>query len=654
MAIVKMKRLRLIGMAEDREELLRRLQRLGCVEVSEPGDPEKDQDWALLARPDGAALAELKTRAAELSGALSNLDRYEKPKGALLQPRPQISEGELFDSALRQEAQTAADAIGAAEKRLAAAASEQGRLRGQRQTLEPWLALDVPLDTADTEEVAFTFGSVSSRADMEKIQEEVAALTDLCQLLWAGRDGEQQYLLIVCHRSAADAVLEALKVHGFVRANLRGWSGTAQENARAIDRRLEELSAEVAQAEAVIRSQAGHREALRRSIDRLNQDIRREEAGEKLRTSQTAFFVEGWVPAADLDRLAGVLGDYTCAWEAVDPAEEDYPQVPVKLKNGPLTRCLNMVTDMYALPVYGTVDPNPLMAPFFILFYGIMMADMGYGLLMIGGAIFALRRLRPRESMRNFMELLLYCGISTFVIGALTGGFFGDFLPQLVGIIDPDTTFTALPALFTPLEDTMAILVGSLVLGFIQILTGQIVSFVKKGLDGHIWDGIWDEGPWWVIYLGVGLLVLGVGNVAGWPVVLILGILMLAYGSTRNAKGFGKVGAFIGAVYNGVTGIFGDVLSYARLMALMLSGSIIASVFNTLGAITGNVVSFVIIAMLGNALNFALNLLGCYVHDLRLQCLEFFKTFYQDGGRPFRPLGYDTKYVDIKEDTKSC
>ena len=123
MAIVKMKRLRLIGMAEDREELLRRLQRLGCVEVSEPGDPEKDQDWALLARPDGAALAELKTRAAELSGALSNLDRYEKPKGALLQPRPQISEGELFDSALRQEAQTAADAIGAAEKRLAAAAS---------------------------------------------------------------------------------------------------------------------------------------------------------------------------------------------------------------------------------------------------------------------------------------------------------------------------------------------------------------------------------------------------------------------------------------------------------------------------------------------------------------------------------------------------
>ena len=173
---------------------------------------------------------------------------------------------------------------------------------------------------------------------------------------------------------------------------------------------------------------------------------------------------------------------------------------------------------------------------------------------------------------------------------------------------------------------------------------------MKKFKDGHGRDGIWDELPWWVIYLGVGLLALGVGNVAGYPVVLIIGIILMVIGSSRNARGFGKVGAVVGAVYNGVTGIFGDVLSYARLMALMLSGSIIASVFNTLGGITGNVVAFVIIAMVGNALNFALNLLGCYVHDLRLQCLEFFKTFYQDGGVPFRPLRIDTKYVDIEEE----
>ena len=137
---------------------------------------------------------------------------------------------------------------------------------------------------------------------------------------------------------------------------------------------------------------------------------------------------------------------------------------------------------------------------------------------------------------------------------------------------------------------------------------------------------------------------------AGYPAVLILGILMLIIGSSRNAKGFGKVTSVFGAVYNGVTGYFSDIMSYSRLMALMLSGSIIASVFNQLGAVTGNVIAFVIISALGNALNFALNLLGCYVHDLRLQCLEFFNRFYESGGKPFRPLAYQTNYVEIKEE----
>ena len=153
-----------------------------------------------------------------------------------------------------------------------------------------------------------------------------------------------------------------------------------------------------------------------------------------------------------------------------------------------------------------------------------------------------------------------------------------------------------------------------------------------------------------MIYLGVGLLALDVGRVAGYPVVLLIGILMMVYGSSRRARGLGKVGAVIGAVYSGVTGIFGDVLSYSRLMALMLSGSIIASVFNTLGSITGNVAAFVLIAMAGNLLNFALNLLGCYVHALRLQWLEFFKAFYRDGGAPFRPLRVETTYVELEEE----
>ena len=129
-------------------------------------------------------------------------------------------------------------------------------------------------------------------------------------------------------------------------------------------------------------------------------------------------------------------------------------------------------------------------------------------------------------------------------------------------------------------------------------------------------------------------------------------LLMLVFGGTRKARGFGKVSSLVGLVYNGVTGFFSDALSYVRLMALMLSGSVIASVFNTLGATFGNVILFFIVAMIGNALNLALNLLGCYVHDLRLQCLEFFNRFYKEGGRPYAPLSYQTKYTDIIKEEK--
>lgn len=170
------------------------------------------------------------------------------------------------------------------------------------------------------------------------------------------------------------------------------------------------------------------------------------------------------------------------------------------------------------------------------------------------------------------------------------------------------------------------------------------ISFIQKIREGQILDAVWEELTWWIVFAGLALAVLGVTNV-----VIILGGVMVLVGSGWNAKGFGKVTAVFGSLYNHVTGYFGDILSYSRLMALMLAGSVIAQVFNTLGAIPGNLVIFFIISLAGNALNFALNLLGCYVHDLRLQCLEYFGKFYQDGGKPFRPMAVNTRYVDIKE-----
>ena len=649
MSIVKMKHIRLFGMAADRETLLRQLQHLGCVEISEPTDKLADPDWAALTRVDDAGLARVKADAALLNAALNTLKGIGKEKGGLLQARPEVTEGQLFDEGLRASAMEAAQAVNAQEKRISAIQNEQGKLRAQKAALTPWLELDIPLETTGTREVSATFGAVMSTVALDTVKQALEEATELVEVIPAGKDREFQYVLILCHRSAEETAFETLKKFGFSRSSLRGWTGTARENTDRLEGELRRLEGELAEAKGAIAALVPHREDIKLCIDRMTQEIQREEYKGRLLQSQATIFFEGWVPAENLPALEKVLGQSPAAWEANDPAPEEYPQVPIKLKNNKLTRPLNMVTNMYVLPAYDGVDPNPLMAPFFIFFFGLMMADMGYGILMVAAALVVIYKMKPKDGMADFAGLLLLCGISTFLMGALTGGFFGDFIPQIAKIINPASTL-ALPALFTPLNDTLAILIGSLVLGLIQIITGMIISVVRKVQAGDVADAIWSEVTWWIILGGAALAILGIGSVGGYPVVLIVGLVMLVIGSTRNAKGFGKLTALIGAVYNGATGFFSDILSYARLMALMLAGSVIAQVFNTLGSVTGNVVGFVIISFIGNMLNFALNLLGCYVHDLRLQCLEFFGRFYKEGGKPFRPLFIHTKYVDIKEE----
>jgi V/A-type H+-transporting ATPase subunit I len=271
-----------------------------------------------------------------------------------------------------------------------------------------------------------------------------------------------------------------------------------------------------------------------------------------------------------------------------------------------------------------------------------MMADMGYGLLMMLTALIVKRRYTLSGTMDHFFGLMGLCGISTFVMGAMIGGFFGDFLTQLVALISPGTVF-AFPKLFDPLDDIMLILIGSLCLGLVQILTGMLIGFVEKIKRGKWMDAIFEELTWWIVFAGIAAAVL-----RGRMFLLALGGTMIVMGSLAQNQGMGKLTGIVGSLYNHVTGYFGDILSYSRLMALMLAGSVIAQVFNMLATLPGNIILFVIISLLGNALNFGLNLLGCYVHDLRLQCLEYFGKFYEDGGKPFRPLAFNTKFVDIK------
>ena len=643
MAILKMKKLRICGVSEEQTQLIRQLQLLGSVEIGAPCALTDTQGVQVFCAGDGKSADALLRTSARLTSALETLKHYETKKGGLFAARPEKTIGELFSDEAYAAALDTAQAVLDAQDARSRLAAEKSRLTAVRESFVPWQQLPLPLETLGTQHTRILLGTVPAQTDLEALRARVFEAADEVQLEQISADQQSLYLLVFVHKCAAEAVGAALREAGFALTTFDGVQGTAAENIRRTDEAIAACEQQDAEKLAELTALAAQKPALQLAFDRCTQEISKAQAADRLVHSEKTFCLGGWVPCEDVGKLEALLSGFCCAWELTDPAPEEYPDVPVKLKNNKLTWPLNMVTEMYSLPAYDGVDPNPLMAPFFILFYGIMMADMGYGLLMILASIIITKKSRPKGTSGQMFGLMFSCGISTFLMGALTGGFFGDFLPQLVGIIDPNTTFKALPSLFTPLDDTITILIGAMALGFGQIVTGMAISFVEKIKKGQIMDAIWEELTWWIVFAGIACMALGVTNI-----VLYVGLAMVVVGSGWSAKGFGKVTAIFGSVYNHVTGYFGDILSYSRLMTLMLAGSVIASVFNTLGAIPGNVVFFLLVSVAGNGLNFALNLLSCYVHDLRLQCLEYFGKFYQDGGKPFEPLAINTKYVDIQ------
>jgi len=635
-----MKHLRLLGMESEREALLKAMQDMECVEISSI-DGSEEALKSGFAKPDDKALMSAQEASRAYRTALASLDRFAPEKKGMFRKRQGVSRAAFFSAESEENARTAAETINKDTRRLGEIESERTKNEALRATLAPWLTVDAPLGGADGALAVF-FGTAGLNVTDDALKALADSLDGLLTWQQASSDRSLRYLLVMCHGSVKERALSALRDLGFSTVSFRGMTGTAKENDKALAENLAALEKKRQEIEQRIAGLGGKRETLLEASDRAAIALRREEAKSRLVGTDKVFLLEGWLPADRCAALEKALEPFTCAIETREPTEDEYPQVPVQLKNNKLTRPLNMVTEMYSLPAYGTLDPNPLMAPFFILFYGIMMADMGYGLLMMIASVIISKKYRPKGTSGELFSLLGLCGISTFIMGALTGGFFGDFLTQLVAIVSPGTVF-ALPKLFDPLDDLTMILIGSMALGMVQIVTGMAISLIEKCKRKKFLDAFFEEITWWIVFIGIALLALGKG-----AAVLYVGCALVLLGPIVQGKGWGKLTGVFGSLYNHVTGYFGDILSYTRLMALMLAGSVIAQVFNMLAAMPGNVIAFIIISMLGNAMNFGLNLLGCYVHDLRLQCLEFFNKFYVDGGKPFRPMTLDTEYVDLQ------
>ena len=635
MSIVKMKKLQLAGLGAQREELLRKLQKLGCVELRLSQAPEGYLS-PVTEEPAEAQVEALRRQQKDAEDAIRYLKKYAYVKTGLFPEKELISEADFFAD-IRADALRATNSVLEAVQALGEHQALRNTLSAQRDSLLLWQDLPVPLETRETRASRIFIGSIDAAKAPEELEDAIAAAGLEGGVRAAGNNRERQGILAVCLKSEEESFSRILRDFGYEAAPASSLRGTAGENIARLEEQAEQAGRDEEEALAYLKECGTHRRLIKLWYDRLSVDIEAAEARKKLLVTQQAFALTGWVDAPSIPALEATLGDYCCAWELSDPTEED--TVPVRLQNNAFTRPLNMVTEMYSLPDYRNVDPNPLIAPFFCVFFGMMFNDLGYGLVFILLSLVVQKKFRLQRGMKNMMQLMLECGVTTAVFGILTGSFFGDAISQVAGLFGRSVT---VPALLNPMENPMLILIISLALGVIQIVFGMGIKAYMLIRDGHPWDALMDVGSWWLLFAGI-----AVGALGGTWLVALAGVLALLLTQGRAKPTIlGKLVGGLASLYD-ITSYFSDVLSYSRIMALMLAGGIVASIVNILGGLFGNIFAFIPIFIIGHVFNIGINVIGTYVHAARLQYLEFFGKFYVDGGKAFRPLEVKTKYFDI-------
>ncbi len=656
MSIIRMKRLRVIAMDSDRRELLRELQKLGCVEISNPSDSgllDGASEILKLDEPDHQAL---RSNAQSVKAALDALSKYAPVKKGIFAPKAVVGLEEIFDEGRVAEALDAAVAIHSRVAKIAQLHTEEGRLLSRRASLLPWSAMDVPFDLKPFSETEVMFGVAPVSSDIEALKASLEAGFLLSALYCVGQDREQHYLMFICHRSELAEATELLKGFGFSRVQFKDYEGDAKKNLHDIDSRILFIGSE---RERLIRGFSEFdpmRAELELCFDALNIELEKELARDRVLRSRQTFIFEGWTPAREIGRVKGALESLGCAYEYRDPEDGESP--PVSLYNSKMLYPFNMVTEMYSMPAYDGIDPNPLMGPFFAIFFGIMYADVGYGLILLAISLLLTKKAPVTKGglMEKMFSLLGICGVSTIIFGLCFGSFFGDVvttfskyvLNMQEPVVFPALLFGTMDAeTFIPgLSGPLLLLFLTLGLGVVQIIFGMAINAYLLIRDGHIIDAIFDVGSWWLLFAGLVVLALG-----GTYWVALAGTIMLVLTQGRSSKSvIGKIMGGLGSLYN-ITGYLSDVLSYSRLMALCMATGVIASVFNILGGMAGPI-AFWIVFLIGHAFNMGINIIGTYVHAARLQYLEFFTKWYREGGRRFSPLSIKTKFVSIVREEK--
>jgi len=671
-AVARMLKVTVIGHESVADELVERLQHAGALQVvacptagvsdaaceeilSAEGVSTEDGDTSVL-NPmaiDGDRLHMLDEQIADAQFVRDFLGRFhvnEAPFATFVSEKFHFTRDEYvnLDSdgdflALYRECERMSD-------RLASNERECVRLSDLVQTLAPWGGLHLQISQwKGTENVVLFTGTVPEVASQE-IRQSLRNEINLVSVAEVGAAGSREAWVIMTHREALASVRSALSLTEFEEVSFPDLQDYPAEESSRASERIAELGLERAELEARALNLA---QEYSRTFALVEMLLSRRDAVEVRRdfmSSERTFLITGWLPEHRREELVADLAPVGRDIDLVfaDPGPDD--EVPVELDNPKWMAPFESLTDLYGRPRYGDLDPTPFVAPFFFLFFGICIGDVGYGLMLIIACWLIKTRLDVAPGVKKFMDLFIYGGVASIIAGVPTRSYFALAESTLPSFLRYK------PVLDLP-DDATTFLVFSVALGVVHVLLGVLINsyrFVKQGDVGRALGEIAVVVFIAAVGLGVAvpdLLVPAIGGGAG--------LLILTKGriwEVRGPVGFLKtIASGLLGLYD-VVGIASDFISYSRLAALGMASLLVGSVMNDLAAMVGGgggvaVLGGALIFIVGHTFNVVINLLSAFVHPARLQFVEFFGKFYEGGGRPYQPFSLRQQSVVLHSDT---
>ena len=657
MAIVKMSKFDLVVFAEQRAKVLKKLQKfkeVNFVDIElhdENGELSKDAVEGVTKYVNNEELTHIDERLYQLSNAISLIKKYDERKTRLrdvIHGNENYTFDELAKKALSYDWKKVSSELNKIGTQYSQIKSEISKKYTRYDEIDLWERLDVnPKELKNLKKVNTFLGTVPIKLKGTFIDGISKLDKTYYEELKIVKD-EVYYLVISSvNESEKEKLAEVFRNSSFTVENL-DIDAVPQDYKNELQKEISELKKEKRRLKAQIKTYSEDLTDLQAVYEYMQNKKLRIVESEKLAQTENTILIKGWIPTEKVSEFEKVIKD-----EAGDnyyltftDADRDDATVPIKLKNGKVASTFENLTGMYAYPRYNEIDPTPLFTPFYILFFGMMGADVGYGLVLLLATMFVLKVVNLSSQMRKSIKFFFYLSFSVIFWGLLYGSYFGATIPGMWRLVDPASQYNDL-------------LIGSIVFGVVHIFVGLAIKAYMLIRDGKSLEAVYDVLFWYMALIG-GMLFLifklmnlsaVVANVSMW--VMIAGMAGIVLTGGREAKGVGaKLGGGLYSLY-GISSYVGDFVSYSRLMALGLSGGFIASAINMIaGMIGGNwfgMIFIPVILIAGHLFNMFLSFLGAYVHTSRLMYVEYFGKFYEGGGKPFKDFRTENKYINLDD-----